>query len=282
MALMDKGKFMLTFVVAVAVIMGGYFFANSGRGIDNATGGQKSENKLGLTSPLQTSGSDKADAFQGSGTAAYVPTNAKGNITRMVAQSMFSKMQQMDRGGTNPFGTLDTSDPNTRAMIEETIQSVPGTIFVTAIDTSEIRTTADNSRSSKMRYVEGVSRITKAYFYTAAAKRFETLRSSQELFNNLQQDCFGGSASAKNAELNKVYGDIFTAYKGLVVPSSWVAMHKMILGYFKELRDIYGAFGQCKEDPIRAYVGIDRLPEVYAKSPAIQKMLNEKAIELGL
>lgn len=277
---MDKGKFMLTFAVAVAVIMGGYFFANNTRGVKSVPGGQETGNKLGLSNPLQTGTPDAKDAFRDSG-ATYVPTNPKGNITRMVAQSMFSKMRQMDNGGTNPFGQLDTGDPKTRAMIEETIQSVPSTIFTAAIDTRELKITADNSRSAKMRYMDGVSRITKAFFFSSGTSQL-AIRSSQELTDNLQKDCFEGGASAKNAELSKAYGDIYGAYKGLVVPSSWVAMHKLILGYFKELGDIYGAFSQCKEDPIRAYVGIDRLSEVYAKSPAIQKMLNEKATELGL
>lgn len=279
---MDKGRFMLTFAVAAAVILGGYFFANHIQSKKDAAvvDEQKTDNKLGLENPLQVADSDKVDVSQGANTP-YVPTNANGNVTRMVAQSLFSKMQQMDQGGKNPFGQLDTSDPQTRSMIEDTIQNVPDTIFATAISASEIKITADNSRDAKMRYMQGVSQITKQYFYTSDANQF-TVKSSQELINNLQKDCFESDGSTKNAALSKEYKGVFEAYKGLTVPSSWVAMHKVILGYFKELGDIYGAFTQCKEDPIRAYVGIDRLPDVYAETSTIQKMLNEKAVELGL
>ncbi|OGM94094.1 hypothetical protein A2524_04200 [Candidatus Wolfebacteria bacterium RIFOXYD12_FULL_48_21] len=277
---MDKVKFVLTFLVASGIITGGYFFANNAPGISDAVDIKKIGNKLGLSDPLQSGGPDGGRLLQSVGSA-YAPTDAQGNITRMVAQSMFLKMRQMDQGGENPFDGLDTSNPETRAMIEETIRSVPNTIFVTAIDSNDLKITADNSKSAKVRYMDGVSRITGKYFYNADADRL-AVRSSQELIDNFQKDCFGSGASAKNAELSKVYGEVFESYKSMVVPSSWVAMHKMILGYFKELGDIYGAFGTCKEDPIRAYVGIDRLPNVYAKKIDIQKMLNEKAAELGL
>lgn len=279
MAGMDKAKFVLTFLAATGIILGGYFFANKVPAIKEAMNGSAIGDKLGLDNPLRA-GSAGGELFRDDG-AAYVPVSAQGNITRMVAQSMFLKMRQMDQSGTNPFGGLDASDPEARAVIEETIRSVPSTIFKVAIDTSELKTTADNSRSVKLRYVESVSQITKTYFWEPGADRF-ALSSAQALVDNVQADCFGDAPSAKNAELSKAYGEIFESYKGILVPSSWVAMHKLILGYFKELSEIYGAFTTCKEDPIRAYVGIDRLPEVYAKAPTIQKMLNEKSVELGL
>ena len=279
MNVMDKAKFVLTFLVATGIIMGGYFFANHVPGIKEAIDQKSDENKLGLNNPL-TIDRLRQEGAKGNGLG-YVPTDAQGNITRMIAQSMFLNMQKLDQSGTNPFGGLDASDPEVRAVLEETIRSVPGEIFTTAIDTSELKMTSDNSRSSKTRYVEGVSRIVETYFYTPGASQL-AIQSSQELIDNLHKDCFESGASAKNAELSKVYKNVLEAYKGLTVPSSWIALHKMILGHYKALGDIYGAFSQCKEDPIRAYVGIDRLPEIYAQAPTIQKMLNEKARELGL
>lgn len=276
---MDKAKFVLTFLAATGIILGGYFFANKVPVIKNAVNGSAIGNKLGLNDALRA-GSESGELFRGGG-AAYVPTDAQGNITRMIAQSMFLKMRQMDQGGTNPFGGLDASDPETRAMLEDTIRNVPSTIFITAIDTKDIKTTTDNSRNAKLAYMEGVDRFTRKYFAGSGVDRFK-VASTQELLNGIEQDCFGEGSSAKNLGISKAYGEIFAEYKALTVPSTWVAMHKLILGYFGELSDIYGSFGMCKEDPIRAYVGIDRLPEVYAKAPTIQKMLNEKAVELGL
>lgn len=280
MIVMDKAKFVLTFLAASGIIMGGYFFANNIRNGDDALDGKKIKDTLGLTDPLRKGEADGDGFFQENGSA-YTLTDAQGNITRMVAQSMFLKMRQMDQSGENPFGELDTSDPDTRAMIEDTIRDIPDTIFKTAIDTSELKITTDNSRSAKVRYIEGIGRITKKYFSGADIGRF-TIGSTQELIDNVEKDCFGEGPSTKNAEISKAYEEVFREYKNMTVPSSYIALHKLMLGYFRELSDIYGAFGMCKEDPIRAYVGIDRLPDVYAKAPDIQNMLNEKASELGL
>jgi len=277
---MDKAKFVLTFLAASGIIMGGYFFANNMQESGDALSGQTAKNKLGLNDPLRANESSGGTFFQGSGSA-YIPTNAQGNVTRMVAQSMFLKMRQMDQGGANPFGELDTRDPETRAMIEDTMRSVPSTIFATAIDSSELKITSDNSRTAKVRYIEGIRQATNKYFSGQAIDRF-TIGSAQELIDSVEQDCFGNGNSKKNAEISKAYEEVYGTYKNMSVPSSYTALHKLILGHFRELSDIYEAFGQCKEDPIRAYVGIDRLPAVYAKAPDIQNMLNEKANELGL
>lgn len=277
---MDKVKFALTFLVAAGIITGGYFFANNNSAIKEAIEKQTTGNKLGLDNPLQK-GEVNGSASQGMNKA-YVPTDAKGNITMMIAQSTFMKMRQLDQTGTNPFGSLDTSDPKTRAIIENTVSNVPEAIFQTAISTSELKTTSDNSRTAKVSYLEGIGVITKKYFYTgSSADRFK-IGSMQELTNSIETDCFGGGSLTRSAELSKAYGEVFEEYKLLTVPTSWISMHKQILMHFKELSDIYGAFENCKVDPVRAYVGIDKLPEVYARTSDIQKLLNEKAIELGL
>lgn len=246
----------------------------------DALNGQATKNKLGLNDPLRANEAGDDTFFQGSGSA-YVPTDAQGNVTRMVAQSMFLKMRQMDQNGSNPFGELDTSDPETRAMIEDTIHSVPSTIFSTAIDTKDLKIASDNSQTAKVRYLEGIRQATEKYFSGSDIDRF-TVDTAQELIDNVEKDCFGEGTSEKNAEISKAYEEVYGTYENMTVPSSYIALHKLILGYFRELSDIYGAFGQCKEDPIRAYVGIDRLTVVYAKAPTIQNMLNEKATELGL
>lgn len=278
---MDKAKFVLTFAVAVAIIMGGYFLANKNQDDGVVAEKQTTGNKLGMDDPLQTNDAGTGDdPAKGTG-GTYTPTDTKGNVTKMIAQSMFLKMKQLDESGTNPFGELNSKDPKTRALVEESINNVPETIFETTINTKDIKVTQDNSRSAKMRYIEGIDRITKARFAGAAGEKFK-LASAQELTDNLDKDCFGDGSSDKNGVMSKAYEELFNDYKGLTVPSSWIAIHKAILGHFKELSDIYGAFGTCKEDPIRAYVGIDRLPEVYARTGDIQKMLNAKATELGL
>lgn len=278
---MDKVKFILTFVVATGIIAGGYFLSSGT--IDSSLIAEKNENKnkLGIDAPLLMGKKNSNDGSAWSEGDAYVPTDARGNITRMIAQSMFLKMKQLDASGTNPFGGLNVNDPKTRALVEESIGSVPETIFETRIDEKDLNIIKDNSVSAKKRYIEGIASITKDRFPKSVVDSLR-LTSSRELIDNLNKDCFEDGSSVKHREASDVYGKAFDDYKNLAVPSAWISLHKAILVHFKELSDIYGAFERCKEDPIRAYVGIDRLPKVYAETKNIQKIIDTKATELGL
>lgn len=278
MVVMQKEKFVLTFIVAVAIIVGGYFLA--GTDPDGFIAAEKKMlgNKLGLDSALQESGLDGGSGQAG---ALYMPTDANGNITKMVAQSMFLKMRQLDAKGDSPFDGIDPQNALTAEMIGDTVENIPGSIFEVKIDTKDIKITKDNTKSAKMKYIEGIDRITQKRFLGAAGTKFKPV-SSEAFLNNFNTDCFEAGTSEKNIELSAAYLEIYNDYKNLTVPYAWMDMHKMILAHFKELSDIYGAFTQCKDDPIRAYVAIDRLPEVVAETADIQKVINKKASELGI
>lgn len=275
---MDKVKFMATFVVAAGIIIGGYFLSAQNPMGEVAGQKQTTGDKLGLSNPLQTDSADTngVAANQNYGTS-YTPTDAGGNVTKMVAQSMFLKMKQLDQNGTNPFTGLDSQDPQTRALVEDSINNVPTAIFDARIEDKDINISKDNSRNAKIEYLKGIARITKDRLTGKA----EFTVNKQELIDNLNSDCFG-DGSTKNAELGHAYGVILNDYKNLIVPSDWLTMHKAIMGHFKELSDLYTAFSGCKDDPLKAYVGIEKLNEAYAQTKDIQNMIDAKAAELGL
>lgn len=274
---MNRVKFVLTFLVVVGTMLGGYFLVQQKPDASEVIKQKAAGNKLGFDSAVQSNEVGlEGGLTQGLGLA-YAPADANGNVTKLVAQSMFLKMKQLDEGGTNPFNGLDVNNPKTRAMVEESISSVPESIFETKIDSKDLKISSDNSRNAKIEYLRGIARITKERL--TGQDKFKVAK--QELIDNLNSDCFG-DGTAKNAELSNAYGVIFDDYKNLTVPSSWISVHKAILRHFKELGDLYGAFNKCKEDPIRAYVAMDRLPKVYAQTKSVQKMIDAKAAELGL
>lgn len=190
------------------------------------------------------------------------------NLTDLVSQSMFGKMQKLDQKGENPFTDFDSKNPESQKLIQETINNLnfnPDSFFNWSINEKEIKISQDNSKQAKQKYFETIGEISKKHFNG---------------FNKNYAEVLSEAFEKKNfsfaVQLSGIYKNIAEEYLNLIVPSDLTQLHKKIIIHLKTAQEIYQSVANFNIDPIKTYFAVEMIDKLVADAEFNQNLINEE------
>jgi len=190
------------------------------------------------------------------------------NLTKLLAESMFGQMRNLDQSGENPFETLNPNDPK---IIQEAIGNIQNLVSVLnqSINEKDIKISQDNSLANKGKYLEATAKI--------------ILNKSKELYKNpmeiLEKAIDAGDVSGAN-QLADAYQNVFNNFLNTEVPSDWLDFHRRHLSILKKFEMAYRAIADFQNDPVKAYLFIQALPELAKADVEIKEEFYKKSLEM--
>lgn len=199
------------------------------------------------------------------------------NFTKMTIQSIFSQAQAISQNDSNSVATLNPDDPEVRASIQETLKSFPDpfSVFYQPIDENNLKVINDNSIESQIKYYENYQRIINSAFGSFK-------KDSAEILN----DVFKRNDFSSVRKVEEIYKTLTDNFIKLAVPSSLLEFHKKIIQHYQNSYMIYQAVSQYSQDPIKTYLAVQAIPQLYSETEDIQnlfkKILEERAEKFNL
>ncbi|MBI4159585.1 hypothetical protein HY504_00260 [Candidatus Wolfebacteria bacterium] len=203
----------------------------------------------------------------------------EGNLTRIVAQSLFGRIQALDQSGNEPFGDIDPDDAESRKLLEQAVASLgdPGALFAVTAEDAVALVSDDASLEAKKKYLEALGE--------SALRRTGSLPkiSMEELFAAITTDCVtGGNKDSVNKKLADSYRLLREDYQKIPVPSDWLAFHKNALTHYRRAELVFGALADCFNDPVRGQIASQALSDVLLRAGDVQGEYLQKRQEMKL
>ena len=193
------------------------------------------------------------------------------NLTETVAQSLFGKMKTMDQSGNDPFGNFDINNSENQKLVDEALVNLKNQFSLDFdLNEEDLKISADNSLNNKARYLEETGKI--------------ILKNADDFYNNPAKAVesavdMGNVSGVKN--LADTYQNIYSEFLNTSVPSDWLDLHKRYLEILKKSELIYRDLTDIQNDPIKAAVLIQILPEIVVKETEIKKEYYWKSMEIN-
>jgi hypothetical protein len=270
-----------TIVLIISVgLIGAYLIVKNSSHINSGeTLAEKSENKLISKNPIQWLENlvSSKDVDLGAINMDNVKDQSQNissddlesiNLTKLVAESMFKQMRNLDQSGENPFETLNPNDPK---IIQEAVGNIQNLVSVLnkPINEKDIKIFQDNSLANKGKYLEATAKI--------------ILNKSKELYKNpmeiLEKVIDAGDVSEAN-QLADAYQNVFNNFLNTEVPSDWLDFHRRHLSILKKFEMAYRAIADFQNDPVKAYLFIQALPELAKADVEIKEEFYKKSLEM--
>lgn len=263
-----------TIILIISVgLIGAYLIVKNSSHINSGeTLAEKSENKLISQNPIQWL--EDLVSFKDANLGGIDANSGKLdnlesiNLTKLLAESMFSQMRNMDQSGENPFETLNPNDPK---IIQEAVGNIQNLVSVLnqSINEKDIKISQDNSLANKGKYLEVTAGI--------------ILKKSNELYKNpikiLEKAIDAGDVSEVN-KLADAYQNVFNNFLNTEVPSDWLDFHRRHLSILKKFEMAYRAIADFQNDPVKAYLFIQVLPELAKADVEIKEEFYKKSLEM--
>lgn len=253
---MDPKKFVSTFLIASTVLFGAYFVVQK-------------RSQIGQTvtkafPSLEGVLSDKEGEMLGEG-GEYEQGNAGKNFTELFGGALAQQLINQNAAASGQLVNTDKllSDQAIEDFLDENISQKNNTNKLhPRVYSAKYTISEDVSKEAQLRYLEQLSKISQE-----KSKRMQN--TSADILAEVTQSK-NGDAAAKAAG---VYGDIADAYGHMVVPRNWVEFHKKLLTHFYSAQSVYDAIAKFEQDPMKAYLAIQTLPELDRSSLAIQTLV---------
>lgn len=185
------------------------------------------------------------------------------NLTELIGGATFNEVKAK---------SLGDSFSNEKLLSARTMDAVLQSTqlnLISYIGDSEINISEDNSKEAKINYLNAIGNINKRY--ASQAKTY--LEIMVDVFQKLESD------SALKA--GTVFYGMAKEYQNLTVPSDWKEFHKQAVVVFKNAGVAYEAMSAYKDDPIKGYFAMEAVESISAEGEGINKMLVQKAKEVG-
>jgi len=176
-----------------------------------------------------------------------------------LAQADSSTIQEMS------LRALADSSSNFLEKAETTLSEMPK-IFTIEINDQDINISQDNSQEAIKLYLSQVSSILKSNNF------FLQEQTTEAVTKAFEQGDF-----SKLDEIIKTNDNKIEQAKKVVVPSTWKEVHKQGLALTLLIRNIFVSFRDISNDPLKAYIALDRLE----KFPDQWNELMKKAFDLA-
>ncbi len=184
------------------------------------------------------------------------------NLTSLVARQMFGGMQEMV-GSEDASSAFNPDDPKNREAIQNAISGVqdPLSYYDLSIDEKAINISQGDPEQSKMNYLEGVSVI------IAQSDKIDVYRKPTDAVD--KAILLGDSSGLK--QLAETYQNLFNGFMGLSVPADQLELHKKYLKFLKKAGIIYSGIGDFQNDPVKASLFFQMVPNVINEEIEIRK-----------
>lgn len=240
---------------------------------------EKSENKLAGLSPIRwlenlVSSTDANSSSLNMDRAKEQLQNINSddlksiNLTKLLAESMFTQMRNLDQSGENPFETLNPNDPK---IVQEAVGNIQNLVSILnqPINEKDIKISQDNSLANKGKYLEATAKI--------------ILNKSNELYKNpieILNKVVDSNDTSEANQLANAYQNVFNGLLNTEVPSDWLDFHKRHLSILKKFEITYRAIADFQNDPVKAYLFIQALPELTKADVEIKEEFYKKSLEI--
>jgi len=240
---------------------------------------EKSENKLAGLSPIRwlenlVSSTDANSSSLNMDRAKEQLQNINSddlksiNLTKLLAESMFTQMRNLDQSGENPFETLNPNDPK---IVQEAVGDIQNLVSILnqPINEKDIKISQDNSLANKGKYLEVTAKI--------------ILNKSNELYKNpieILNKVVDSNDTSEANQLANAYQNVFNGLLNTEVPSDWLDFHKRHLSILKKFEITYRAIADFQNDPVKAYLFIQALPELTKADVEIKEEFYKKSLEI--
>ncbi len=215
------------------------------------------------------------DSFQAPDSGAGVGSeeNSRQNFTKLVASSIFSGMRRMEEENKNPtnyFNLSNPSDASNKKAVEEAVSSLknPLPFLNVSINDDDLKISPDNSEESKINYLKSTAEI--------------IMDNSNEFSGNplkaLEKLTYG-DVSAINKVIDS-YSEIYKGFLNTPAPRDWLVLHKRYLGILKKTEIIYRGMADFQNDPVKASLSGEALPQTVEAEAKIRKEYYQKETEL--
>lgn len=196
------------------------------------------------------------------------------NLTELIANSTFNQMKTLDQGGKDPFENMDPQSSENRKFIEEAMAQIGDSSSLLGdyqINDKDLKISSDNSFLKKADYLMATGKI----IYNNYANN---------LYPNpvkvLEKLILGNTADAEKAA--DIYQNVFNAFLKTETPSDWLDMHKRYLSLLKKLENLYRGLTVFKQDPVKADLLVQMIPDMLRAEAEIQQEYVKKEQEMGI
>ena len=280
---MKSFKFATTIFIIIAGLVGSYFIIKSDGGIKLSDEKLKKENisdkfsNLIEKNPIQWI----KDNFQIENfgnkikNAGQVSENKNQtvNLTEFVAQLMFSQMKDLDQKGVDPLSSFNPQSQEGQELIKQTIAKISDPSLLIKdylINDKDLKISQDNSSVKKAAYIEATGKI--------------IYNNSNSLYKDpikVLESLILGDVSNAN-KLADTYQNIFNGFLNTEIPSDWLDIHKRYLILLKKFENLYRGLTVFKQDPIKADLLVQMIPDMASAEYKIQQEYLEKEKILGI
>ncbi len=203
----------------------------------------------------------------------YNSPNDPNNATQQVARVAFEQMKALDQSGRNPFDGSTGNDAAVNQTIEDTIKDKSFFADSYYVDITKIKTTKDNSRDAKLRYVKQIEHIGATY---PAKSEYQNV--IMRIQDDINQACNSGDPGI-NREIADYYKQLADVYLNVVVPTDWAKLHRTVVQHFKQGGLLFEAIANCPNDPLKTIAATKTLPQFALDAKTMkdtfEKMYNE-------
>lgn len=184
------------------------------------------------------------------------------NLTALVASQMFGGMQGIIQNGDDSTA-FDSNDPKNKEAIQNAINGIqdPLSYYDLSINEKAINIFQGDSEQGKMNYLEGVSVIFVQSDKIAVYKKPTDAVDKAILL---------GDSSGLN-KLVGTYQDLFNGFMNLSVPPTQLELHKKYLRFFKKAEVVYSGISDFQNDPVKASLFFQMVPDVISEEIEIRK-----------
>ena len=270
--------------IIIAGLVGSYFIIKSDIGVDDGKSKKEefsdnSANSIG-ENPIQwvkdnfqkTKAENFSDKIQNVDQVAE-NKNQPINFTEFVAKSMFTQMKNFDQKGINPSNGLDLKNQEGQELIKQTLAEISDPSLLIKdyqINDKDLKISKDNSSVKKVAYIEAIATI--------------IYNNSNSLYKNpinvLEKLILGDVSNAN--KLADTYQNIFNGFLNTEVPSDWLSLHKKYMTLLKKFENLYRGLTVFKQDPIKADLLTQMIPDMMSAEFQIQQEYLKKEKILGI
>ncbi len=194
------------------------------------------------------------------------------NLTKLVASSIFGRMKGLDQEQEKFFENFNPDDPEIQKTIQEAISQIQDLNLIggqSTINNNDLKISPDNSLTAKASYLEATAKIISD--------------NSNEFYNNPVNALQKLTLDAETSGVNKIadtYSEIYKGFLNAPIPSDWLILHQRYLTLLKKIESIYRGIADFRNDPIKASLLGEMLPEILNEEAKIREEYYKK--ELGI
>lgn len=207
-------------------------------------------------------------------------TQSEGNLTESLGKIIFEQIKSKNEQGlTEKSGQSAIFAANEDALSQEWLDNFlgagsSGKVFGSyhpKVDEKRFVISRDSSSDGQIRYIKELEKISAENFVG-----FD--KTSDDVLKDIAEKKDSSSA----VQLAGIYGKIAEDSYKVSIPGNWVNFHKAFLSHFYSAQSLWLAIGNFQNDPLRAYLSLQYVPNLEDSAKGLEALLAKGVIENNL